>query len=287
MKIINKNTLKPALSVIAGAHLYAIGICCFLNPADIAPGGASGISIILNHLFGLPIGTVSILINIPILYAGYRKLSGMLIIKTSIALILTSLLIDLVVTPLLPVYTGDRLLGSVFGGVLLGTGLGMIFSAGYTTGGTDILSMLLRLKFPQLRIGLAILIIDCFVLGASAILFRDIEAGLYGIIALFCSGKLVDSLVYYGDSSRIALIITSRHKEVTEAIIKNIGRGVTVINAEGGFTGENKKLIMCAVRHREFSHLKDLVFETDGKAFLTSSVSDGIYGEGFFRQKLF
>ena len=284
---ITKTNLKTAVYVIAGAHLYAAGIVCFLNPADIAPGGASGISIILNHLFGLPIGTVSILINLPILYAGYRKLNRNIIVKTSVALILTSLLIDVVLTPILPIYTGDRLLGSVFGGVLLGIGLGMIFSAGYTTGGTDILSLLLRLKFPHLRIGLAILIIDCFVLAASVILFRDIEAGLYGIIALFCSGKLVDSMVYYGDSSRIAFIVTNHHKEVSEAILKKLDRGTTVISAEGGFTGDNKMIIMCAVRHREFSKLKDTVFETDSNAFLTSSVSDGIYGEGFFRQKLF
>lgn len=283
----NRENIKNSLYVIVGSHLYAIAIVCFLNPANIAPGGATGTSIILNHLFGLPIGTVSILINIPILYAGYRKLSRGLIVKSSIALILTSLLIDVVITPLLPVYSGDRLLGSVFGGVLLGIGLGMIFSAGYTTGGTDILSLLLRLKFPHLRIGLAILIIDCFVLAASVLLFHDIEAGLYGIIALFCSGKLVDSMVYYGDSSRIAFIVTSRHKEVCEAILNRLDRGVTVINAEGGFTGETRKIIMCAVRHREFSKLKDTVFETDDNAFLTSSVSDGIYGEGFFRQKLF
>ncbi len=282
-----KNILKTALRVISGSHLYAIAIVCFLNPAEIAPGGVTGISIILNHLFELPIGTVSILINIPILYAGYRKLGRALVAKTSVALILTSLLIDVVITPLLPVYSGDRLLGSVFGGVLLGTGLGLIFSAGYTTGGTDILSMLLRLKFPHLRIGLAILIIDCFVLAASVLIFEDIETGLYGIIALFCSGKLVDSMVYYGDSSRIAFIVTSRHKEVSEAILIKLDRGITLINAEGGFTGETRKIIMCAVRHREFSKLKDTVFETDSNAFLTASVSDGIYGEGFFRQKLF
>ena len=286
MKVKN-HVFKNALYVIAGSHLYAIGIVCFLTPADIAPGGASGISIILNHLFGLPIGTMSILINLPILYAGYRKLSTALIAKTSAALILTSLLTDIVITPIMPVYTGDRLLGSVFGGVLLGVGLGMIFSAGYTTGGTDILSMLLRLKHPHLRIGLAILIIDCFVLTASVLLFHDIEAGLYGIIALFCSGKLVDSMVYYGDSSRIAFIVTTKHKEVTEAILKKLDRGTTVINAEGGFTGESRKIIMCAVRHREFAKLKDTVFETDDNAFLSSAVSDGIYGEGFFRQKLF
>lgn len=284
---INKHTFKTAIYVITGAHLYAIAIVCFLNPANIAPGGASGLSIIFNHLFGFPIGTMSIIINLPILYAGGRKLSKKLIIKTSAALIFTSLLTDVVITPIMPIYTGDRLLGSVFGGVLLGIGLGMIFSAGYTTGGTDILSMLLRLRFPHLRIGLAILIIDCFVLAASVLLFRDIEAGLYGIIALFCSGKLVDSMVYYGDSSRIAFIVTTRHEDVSSAILSKLDRGTTVINAEGGFTGETRKIIMCAVRHREFSKLKDTVFEADNKAFLTSSVSDGIYGEGFFRQKIF
>ena len=282
-----KLPIKNLIYVTAGSVLYAVGICCFLTPADIAPGGASGVSIILNHLFGLPIGTVSILLNIPILYAGSRKLSKSLIKRTVFALFLTSAIIDFIVTPFFPVYTGERLLGSVFGGVLLGTGLGIIFSAGYTTGGTDILSMLLSQRFPQLRIGIAILIVDCFVLGASAIVFRDIEAGLYGVISLFCSGKLVDSLVYYGDRSRITFIITSRHKKVTEKIMTELGRGVTVITAKGGFTGDEKTVLLCAVRHREFSQLKDTVFKADEKAFMTSAVSDGIFGEGFFRKKLF
>ncbi len=282
-----KSKIFECFKVLAGAIIYAVGICCFLNPANIAPGGASGISIITNHLFGLPIGTVSILINIPILYAGYRKLSGKLIFKTVIALIVTSFIIDFIITPLFPVYTGDRLLGSVFGGVLLGIGLGIIFSAGYTTGGTDILSMLLRLKFPHLRIGIAILIIDCFVLLASVLFFHDIEAGLYGVISLFASGKLVDFMVYSGDSSRLTFIITSKEKEVIEQINKRIDRGVTIINAEGGFTRENKKIVLCAVRHREFSALKEAVFDADSKAFFTSAVSDGIYGEGFIRKHLF
>lgn len=284
---INKNLVKNTLFVIVGSHLYAVAITCFLTPADVAPGGATGISIILNRLLGFPIGTVSIIVNIPILYMGYKKLSRTLMAKTAAALIFTSLLIDIVITNLFPVYTGDRLLGSVFGGVLLGTGLGLIFSAGYTTGGTDILSMLLRLKFPQLRIGIAILIIDCFVLSASALVFNDIEAALYGIIALFCSGKLVDSMVYYGDSSRIVFIITNEPEKVCDDIINRLDRGVTVLTATGGFTGNCKKVLMCAVRHREFNSLKDLVFKTDSKAFLTSAVSDGIFGEGFFRQKLF
>ena len=147
--------------------------------------------------------------------------------------------------------------------------------------------MLLRLKFPHLRIGIAILIIDCFVLLASVLFFHDIEAGLYGVISLFASGKLVDFMVYSGDSSRLTFIITSKEKEVIEQINKRIDRGVTIINAEGGFTRENKKIVLCAVRHREFSALKEAVFDADSKAFFTSAVSDGIYGEGFIRKHLF
>ncbi len=282
-----KSTIINWAKTLLGGFIYAISICCFLTPANIAPGGVSGISIILNHLFGLPIGIVSIVINIPILYAGYKKLSSELIVKTIIALIITSFIIDFIVTPVFPVYTGDRLLGSVFGGILLGIGLGIIFSSGYTTGGTDIMSMLLRLRYPHLRIGIAILIIDCFILIGSVVFFKDLEAGLYGVISLFFSGKLVDFMVYSGDSSRLAFIVTTKHKEVTEEIIKKTGRGVTLINAEGGFTGDDKKIVLCAVRHREFSTLKDAVFAVDEYAFFTSAVSDGIYGTGFIKKHLF
>lgn len=276
-----KNRFMNIISLLTGSLLYGTGICCFLEPANIAPGGVSGISIMLNYLFNAPIGISSILINLPILISGYIYLNKDVIKRTIPALVVSSLMIDLVIKNNFPVYSGDRILGSIFGGVIMGAGLGIIFLRGCTTGGTDVLSLFLKKKFPHLRIGLAMLIIDCIILTVSVFVFRDIESGMYGIISLFCSVKLVDLIVYSGDSATLTFIISHKHSEIASAIFNRLDRGVTILNASGGYTGNNIKIIMCAVRKQEFPILKETVFDVDDKAFLTSAASEGIFGEGF------
>lgn len=283
----HKNTVLKIMTEAFGAILYGSGICCFLDPSNIAPGGVSGISIMLNYLIGAPIGTTSLLINIPVLIAGFIRLDKTLIKRSVFSLILTSAVIDYIITPFFPVYTGDRLLGSVFGGVLMGAGLGFIFNCGSTTGGTDILSLLLKIKFPYLRIGFAMLLIDCIILAMSIFVFHDLESGLYGIIALFCSTKLIDFLVYSSDKASLTFIISENCEKIAEKIFEHIDRGVTIIDATGGFTGKKIKIIMCAVRRQEFTELKKITFEADKNAFMTSAVSEGVFGEGFYKNKPF
>lgn len=282
-----KNTVLKVVAEVFGAILYGSGICCFLNPSNIAPGGVSGISIMANYLTGAPIGTVALLINIPVLILGFMRLDKAIIRRSVFSLILTSVIIDYVITPFFPVYSGDRLLGSVFGGVLMGAGLGFIFNCGSTTGGTDILSLLLKIKFPHLRIGIAMLLIDCIILTMSIFVFRDLESGLYGIIALFCATKLIDFFVYSSDRASLTFIISEHCEKIAEKILTHIDRGVTIIDATGGFTGKKIKIIMCAVRRQEFTELKKITFETDKNAFMTTAVSEGVFGEGFYKNKPF
>jgi len=263
--------------------LYGAGICCFLEPASIAPGGVSGISIMVNFLTGLPIGITSILINIPVLIAGYIFLDKKLIKNTVFALVLTSAIIDYIITPLFPVYSGDRLLGSVFGGIFMGIGLGIIFSCGSTTGGTDILSLLMKKKFPNLRMGIAMLIIDCIILAFSMLVFKDTESGLYGIISLYCSTKLIDFFVYSGDRASLVFIISKETEKISSAIMNSMNRGVTLLDATGGYSGNKNKIIMCVVRRQEFPVLKQITLEADETAFLTAANSENVFGEGFYK----
>ncbi len=278
--------ISDSLWILLGAALYAVSISCFLNPSNIAPGGVSGISIMINYLFGIPIGTLSLLINIPILTAGYFYIGSSVIKRSAAALLVSSLMIDFFAAPYLPEYVGDRLLGCVFGGIFMGAGLGIIFSRGCTTGGTDILSLFLKKKFPHLRIGIAMLIIDSCILAVSVIVYRDIEAGLYGIIALFCSSRLIDYIVYAEESATIVFIFSPHFEQISDKIYSVLDRGLTLLDGEGGYSGKKIKIIMCAVRKQEFPVLKEIVQSTDENAFVTTVRSEGIFGEGFGVKKI-
>lgn len=177
---------------VLGSLLFAIGIVSFTEPANIAPGGVSGIAIILNYLWDvLPIGGLSIAINVPLMILSFKYLGRRASVKTICSLIISSLMIDWIAAPFFPVYSGDRLLGAVFGGVFMGAGLALIFLRGSTTGGTEIVSNLMRLRWPHISMGRAILFVDCAVIAASIVVFGNLESGMYGIISRFVPPKLL------------------------------------------------------------------------------------------------
>ena len=207
---------------ILGGLAYGIGIVCFFNSCNIAPGGISGISIMLNYLFDTPIGIVSFLLNIPILTAGYFLLDKSIMNKTLKSILVTTIIMDYIVTPFFPVYSSDRILAALFGGIILGFGLVLIFSRGSTTGGTDILSHIIRQKFPHFSIGRAMMMVDCVIILISTLVFKNIESGLYAIVGLFCSTKIIDSLLYGADRGTLILVISQKNREIGEKIIKNL-----------------------------------------------------------------
>lgn len=272
---------KDFFGIILGSLIYAIGISVFLNPADIAPGGISGISIILNHLFNIPIGILTLVINIPIIIIGCVYLDPLIIKKSFAPLIISSVIIDLITQPYFPKYTGDRLIGSVFGGMLMGVGIGIIFNRGRTTGGTDIISLLLKKKIPHIRIGIAMLITDSLILTTSVIIFENIETGLYGIITVYTSAKFIDYIVYAGEKTTLVFIFSEKSKNISADISLKLDRGFTFLNGIGGYSEKNRQIIMCAVKKQEFPILKDIVKNTDENAFITAVSCEGIFGEGF------
>ena len=273
--------LKDFLYELAGAFIYSIGIQCFINPAQIAPGGMSGVSIMINHLTGFPIGTTSFLLNIPILFFGFRHLSRRLMYKTLFTLVLATIILDYIAAPYFPVYVGNQLLGAVFGGLLMGTGLGIVFLRGATTGGTDVLSYLVQKRYPHIPIGKAILFIDCIILSASIFVFHNIETALYGLISLFCCTRIIDTIIYGTESGNMILIISDQYEEISKAIMHRIERGVTLLSSKGGYTGKNRPIILCALRRTEFAAVKRLTYSIDEKAFIIVSKADNIIGHGF------
>lgn len=276
-----KNICLDLGADVLGSLVFATGIISFVGPAQIAPGGVSGISLILNYLWGLPIGTMSLILNIPLLILSYRYLGHHLTYKTIKSLVINTLMIDMVVTPFFPVYTGDRLLGAVFGGVAMGAGLAIIFLRGSTTGGTDIVSYLVQRRWPHISIGRAILMIDCVILGTSMVVFKSLEAGLFGMVSLFCSTRVIDTIIYGQDKGSMVTVVSERYEAIAKAIMEELQRGVTLLQGQGAYSGKETKVLICAVRKPQFARLKAIIYENDPKAFVVVSEAGEILGEGF------
>ena len=269
------------LGILLGTFSYAVGIYCFIEPGNIAPGGASGIAIMLNYLFHLPVGLMSFVINIPILIVGWRGLGKKVIFKTLLTLILNTILLDIIIPRFFPIYQGDRLLCALFGGILMGAGLAVVFLCGSTTGGTDILSHLVQRRFPHIPIGRAILFIDCIILTISIFVFGDIEAALYGLISLFCCTKTIDTILFGFERGGVVMVISKNTKELAPAVMKDLSRGATILKGTGAYTNTERDVLLCAVRRHQFSRLKSIVRSIDPGAFLIVLETGDIMGEGF------
>lgn len=266
---------------IAGIFIMSVGIHCFLVPANIAPGGLSGLGILIRYLWGIPIGLSTFLMNVPIFILSWKYLGKKYTIQSFGAVLLSTVILDYIVTPWLPMYTGERLLGSVFGGIFMGAGLGLVFLRGFSTGGTDAISFLLQMKFPHLPIGRALMFVDGLVLAISVLVFHNIEAGLFGVVALFFQTKVIDSIVYGSEHGQMFLIVSDKNMEIKDRIFQDIDRGATILKGVGAYTMEEREVLLCAARKSEFGQLKRIVREVDPNAFFIVSEVSQILGEGF------
>ena len=266
---------------IVGIFIMSVGVHCFLVPANIAPGGLTGVGIMLQYLWDWPIGLTTFLINVPIFLLGWKYLGKKYTIQSLAAVLVSSVMLDYVVAPWLPMYTGERLLGSVFGGIFMGAGLGMVFLRGYSTGGTDAISFLLQLKFPHMPIGRALMLVDGIILIASIWVFGNVEAGLFGIVALFFQTKLIDSMVYGSEHGQMFLIMSEKNMEIKDRIFEDIDRGATLLKGVGAYTMQDREVLLCAARKSEFGQIKRIVREVDPNAFYIVTEVSQILGEGF------
>lgn len=269
---------------IIGSFIFGIGIISFIGPANIAPGGVSSIALMINYFIPVPIGLTSFLINVPLLILSFLYLGKRFTFKTIRTLAINTVVIDLIVTPLIPIYSGDRLLGSLYGGVLVGAGLALIFLRGSTTGGTDIVSFLLQKFVPSFSIGRAMMIIDGSVIAASMLVYRDIESGLFGIISLFTMTQVLDGIIYGVDKGCLVTVISPKNRQIAERIISEMDRGATFLKGEGGYSHEEKDVLLCAVRQVQFTRLKSIIYQEDRDAFIIVSDVGQILGEGFKKE---
>lgn len=263
-----------------GCFLFALSLNCFTVPNQIAPGGFSGLATIANYLFNLPIGLVIFLLNIPLMIVAWKMLGINFIIKSAFVTTALSLMVDLFPS-FIPVYEGERLLASIFGGVFSGAGLALIFIRGATSGGPDILAKLIRLKKPHISMGQIILVSDLIVVILSGVVFNSLESALYSVIEIFVSSRVIDYVLYGTGHGKMVLIFTNHAQEISNAITSQLHRGISIVDIKGGYTGKNKNMLICAVRSNEVSSLTKIVKHFDEQPFILISEVGEILGQGF------
>jgi uncharacterized membrane-anchored protein YitT (DUF2179 family) len=283
VKNISKKTadvLTDALSILLGCVIMALGMVIFTIPNNLAPGGVSGLATALAHVLPINVGFLTLIFNVPILIVGLVMFGWRSVVRTVFATLMFSVSID-VLSPVMFTYTNNVLLASVVGGVLIGAGVGILFIRNITTGGTDMITMILRKPFPQLQAGSLMIVIDSVVVLIAVFIFGDIEIALYSAITLFVAGKVIDAIMQGVDFAKIILIITDRQKDVLDELTRNLGRGVTEMPARGGFTGKDKSMLLTVARRSEIAATLRAVKKIDPESFVILYNATEVHGEGF------
>lgn len=275
-----KEIFLDILICLAGSFLYAVAVNVFVAPNDISSGGVTGLAILMNYLWKLPIGASIFVLNVPLFITSFFVLGKRFIIKTLFSTAMTSVFIDLGVY-FMPSYSGDKLLSALFGGALMGIGLGIIFTRGSTSGGTDILSRLLRKKYPHMSMGRLMMICDMCVALLAGVVYKNIESILYATIVFLLSSKAIDFVLYGADKGKMMMIITEKSKEIASAITAETPRGVSILPVQGAYTGEEKHMLLTVVRPSEVTKMRKIVKRFDEKPFIIISDASEILGLGF------
>ena len=281
MKASLRSDLCTALILLPVSFVYAVGFCWCYQPNDIAFGGITGVAQIIQvFLPAAPVGVVTILLNVPLFLLGWRLLGGKLLLSSLYAMAVTSLAID-VVDHLFTFPPMDPMLAAIFGGVILGATLGVVFLRGATTGGTDLIARLLKLALPWLPMGRLVLAVDLVVIAATALAFQNLNSALYGIVALYISSLVVDAVLYGLDTAKVAYIISDRSEDICRSIVDRLDRGITILPGRGLHSGEQRKVLLCAFKQREIAVIRAIVKELDPDAFLIVCPAHEVLGEGF------
>ena len=278
-----KNRWKWAAAVIktvAGCALFAFGFNMFLEPNGLNAGGISGLSMVFVHF--TRIGSISIvtaILNLPLFAAAGMKIGKRFFLQSLIGMALSAVFLD--TFALIPIPQTEPLVGALYGGVLCGVGLGIVFAAGGSTGGSDIIVRLLKLRWKNVPIGTISICFDLIVALLTGIVFQDISRTLYSGVAIFVSGQVVDAVVYRFDYSKVALIVTQKYDAVAARIGNELGRGATLLHAEGCYTHQETKVVLTAVKRQQLADLKQLVVEIDPDAFIIVQEAHQVLGDGF------
>ena len=269
-------------ATVAGSAVFALGFSLFLQPNNMSPGGISGLAMVAVELLGFgSTGTLSIFINLPLFILGGLKIGKRFFAGSLLGMLLSSVLID--AFAMLPFPVTEPLVAALYGGVICGLGLGIVFMCGTSTGGSDILVRLLKLRYRNVPIGQISMCFDAFVVVLTGLVFRDVSKALYTGITVFICGKVVDAVIYRFDYTKVALIISKEHETIAQTIGKKLDRGATFLKAEGSFTHADTKVVLTAVKRQQLAELKELVMDIDPNAFVIVQEAHQVLGDGFSR----
>lgn len=269
--------ILPWLLFVAGIILTALPFRLFFIPNHIAPGGLTGVSTLINALTGLPVGGTTILLNLPLFLIGWKQIGGAFSIKSLLGMVGLSAIIDLL--PLAPV-TSDPILSAVFGGVIMGFGIGLVIRGGATTGGTDMAAALIHKRFPAITVGGVLLAIDFCVIAASGLVF-SIQSALYALISVFLSTQVMDRTVEGFGKAKAFFIFSNNSEAIAKAVLTHVNRGATLLHGQGAYTHEERDVLLCVVSHLQIPLLKSIVKSIDPQAFIMVTDVREAMGEGF------
>lgn len=273
------------LLIIAANSIYALGVNMFVSPNNIAPGGVTGVSVIISSITPIPVGVLIAGINVPLIILGFIFLNRKIMIKTLISVVVLSVMTDVVMAEI-PVYhaeEGNGILAALFGGLLMGFGLGLNYMRESTTGGTDIINKIVTKFRPTVRLGTLVLITDSFVVALGLIVYKDLDVIMYAIISIFVQSKIIDIMVYGGQECKFMMIFSERWESISEQLLsKNFG--VTLLKGEGAYSRSQREVMALAVHKSDYIRVRRIIKETDPKAFVVITGASEVLGEGF--QKL-
>ena len=276
-----KERFVDYILITLGSLIFAVGISLFLDPNDLAPGGVSGIAIIINHFWQpVNVGIIIVILNIPIMIIGVIKFGFRFLFSSIYAVAVSSAAME-ILSRTVGAVTDDKLLAAVAGGALQAIGIGMVFRAGATTGGTDIIVRVLRQKFRYLKTGTLFMFIDGVIIVVSGIVFKDLNVALYAALALTVYMAVFNAVLYGGDSARLVYIISNSKEKIAERIMNELDAGATILDGKGAYTGQKKEVLMVVLRMRSLPEARDIVREEDKNAFMIVTRATSVFGEGF------
>ncbi len=281
-KLFSLRWIRNYSMILIGAFIMAAGFVLFITPYKIVPGGVYGISIVLHYLIGTPVGAMALAFDIPLTLIGIKVLGPRFGMKTVVGFFAVAIFMDTLTYfyGTEPLVVDDALLSSIFGGLFIGVGLGLIFKAKATSGGSDIVAMIVS-KYTKLPLGQLMIIVDSLIVLVGLIAFKDWRIPLYSLIVIFITGKVVDVILEGMSYDKVLFIVSDKTQEIRDKIVKDLNRGGTLVNGEGMFSGKEKSIVFTVVTRREMSMLQEFVHKIDPMAFVTVLNSNEILGNGF------
>lgn len=277
---VTREDAQSSLMIVLGTAINAVGFSFITYPNSIVAGGVTGIAQIINHFTALPVGMVSMAMNIPLFIIAWRMFGLRFLLLSLLGMVSSSVFIDLF-NMLGLCLTDDLLLAAVFGGLVKGFGLGLVYKTGGTTGGADIGARMLRRRYPYINFGTLSLSLDAAVVLCYALSIGKLDAAMYTVITMFASSRVVNLVLYGAMNSSVCYIITIKPREIAEAVSESLHRGATLLKAEGAYTGEERFVVLCVIRRREIAEVKKIITRIDSRSFVIVTSSHEIFGKNF------